>query len=140
MINGLKPLDRTLRWGMVGGGGSSQIGYIHRSAVQIVRAVVIAIQPVERIHPGVIEMSGVQTQPGDVVRDIVGQPLDLIREFNAAPGVRMDNRPHTVLLPGEGAKGDNVLHHALPVFVIEARSQRAAARWLRASMTKTGSA
>lgn len=30
MINGLKPLDRTLRWGMVGGGGSSQIGYIHR--------------------------------------------------------------------------------------------------------------
>ncbi len=32
MINGLKPLDRTLRWGMVGGGGSSQIGYIHRSA------------------------------------------------------------------------------------------------------------
>ena len=53
--------------------------------VQIVRAVVIAIQPVERIHPGVIEMSGVQTQPGDVVRDIVGQPLDLIREFNAAP-------------------------------------------------------
>ena len=31
MINGLKPLDRTLRWGMVGG-GSSQIGYIHRSA------------------------------------------------------------------------------------------------------------
>ncbi|STU87052.1 Oxidoreductase [Klebsiella pneumoniae] len=31
MINGLKPLDRTLRWGMVGGGGS-QIGYIHRSA------------------------------------------------------------------------------------------------------------
>ncbi|EJK91163.1 hypothetical protein UUU_19940 [Klebsiella pneumoniae subsp. pneumoniae DSM 30104 = JCM 1662 = NBRC 14940] len=94
--------------------------------VQIVQAEVIAIQPVERIHPGVIEMSGVQTQPGDVVRDIVGQPLDLIREFNAAPGVRMDNRPHTVLLPGEGAKGDNVLHHALPVFVIEARSQRAA--------------
>ncbi|HFT4367888.1 TPA: Gfo/Idh/MocA family protein [Klebsiella quasipneumoniae] len=32
MINGLRPLDRTLRWGMVGGGGSSQIGYIHRSA------------------------------------------------------------------------------------------------------------
>ncbi|VFS43517.1 Uncharacterized oxidoreductase ydgJ [Serratia liquefaciens] len=32
MINGLKPLDRTLRWGMVGGGGGSQIGYIHRSA------------------------------------------------------------------------------------------------------------
>lgn len=32
MINGLKPLDRTLRWGMVGGGDGSQIGYIHRSA------------------------------------------------------------------------------------------------------------
>ncbi len=32
MINGLKPLDRTLRWGMVGGGRGSQIGYIHRSA------------------------------------------------------------------------------------------------------------
>ena len=32
MINGLRPLDRTLRWGMVGGGGGSQIGYIHRSA------------------------------------------------------------------------------------------------------------
>ncbi|MDP1255235.1 gfo/Idh/MocA family oxidoreductase, partial [Klebsiella pneumoniae] len=26
------PLDRNLRWGMVGGGGSSQIGYIHRTA------------------------------------------------------------------------------------------------------------
>ncbi|WP_142502606.1 Gfo/Idh/MocA family protein [Klebsiella sp. 2680] len=32
MINGLKPLDRSLRWGMIGGGGTSQIGYIHRSA------------------------------------------------------------------------------------------------------------
>ncbi|WNN44556.1 MULTISPECIES: Gfo/Idh/MocA family protein [Winslowiella] len=34
MINGLKPLDRSLRWGMVGGGGTSQIGYIHRSSAQ----------------------------------------------------------------------------------------------------------
>jgi len=32
MINGIKALDRSLRWGMVGGGGTSQIGYIHRSA------------------------------------------------------------------------------------------------------------
>ncbi|HBY9717248.1 TPA: Gfo/Idh/MocA family oxidoreductase [Klebsiella aerogenes] len=32
MINGLKPLARSLRWGMIGGGGTSQIGYIHRSA------------------------------------------------------------------------------------------------------------
>ncbi len=32
MINGMKPVGRSLRWGMVGGGGSSQIGYIHRSA------------------------------------------------------------------------------------------------------------
>ncbi|CAI2433284.1 Gfo/Idh/MocA family protein [Serratia ficaria] len=32
MINGSKPLARSLRWGMVGGGGTSQIGYIHRSA------------------------------------------------------------------------------------------------------------
>ena len=32
MINGTKALNRTLRWGMVGGGGTSQIGYIHRSA------------------------------------------------------------------------------------------------------------
>lgn len=32
MINGIKVLDRSLRWGMVGGGGTSQIGYIHRSA------------------------------------------------------------------------------------------------------------
>ncbi|MFK3840705.1 Gfo/Idh/MocA family protein [Serratia sp. NPDC087055] len=34
MINGIKPLGRSLRWGMVGGGGTSQIGYIHRSAAQ----------------------------------------------------------------------------------------------------------
>ncbi len=27
MLNGLKPLSRSLRWGMVGGGGTSQIGY-----------------------------------------------------------------------------------------------------------------
>lgn len=32
MINGTKPLNRSLRWAMVGGGGTSQIGYIHRSA------------------------------------------------------------------------------------------------------------
>ncbi|MBJ7221030.1 MULTISPECIES: Gfo/Idh/MocA family protein [unclassified Brenneria] len=32
MINGTKPVGRSLRWGMVGGGGTSQIGYIHRSA------------------------------------------------------------------------------------------------------------
>ncbi|PYG46889.1 putative dehydrogenase [Pantoea sp. AG1095] len=32
MINGINALDRSLRWGMVGGGGTSQIGYIHRSA------------------------------------------------------------------------------------------------------------
>lgn len=32
MINGMKALNRSLRWGMVGGGGTSQIGYIHRSA------------------------------------------------------------------------------------------------------------
>lgn len=32
MINGIKPLDRSLRWGMVGGGGTSQIGYIHRAS------------------------------------------------------------------------------------------------------------
>lgn len=34
MINGIKPLDRSLRWGMVGGGGTSQIGYIHRAAAR----------------------------------------------------------------------------------------------------------
>ncbi|MGM1327195.1 hypothetical protein ACS0TW_14595, partial [Klebsiella michiganensis] len=27
MLNGMKPLSRSLRWGMVGGGGTSQIGY-----------------------------------------------------------------------------------------------------------------
>lgn len=32
MINGKKAIGRSLRWGMVGGGGTSQIGYIHRSA------------------------------------------------------------------------------------------------------------
>ena len=32
MLNGLKPLSRSLRWGMVGGGGTSQIGYSHRCA------------------------------------------------------------------------------------------------------------
>ncbi|NQS86235.1 Gfo/Idh/MocA family protein [Pantoea allii] len=32
MINGIKPLEKSLRWGMVGGGGTSQIGYIHRSS------------------------------------------------------------------------------------------------------------
>lgn len=32
MINGTKAVDRALCWGMVGGGGTSQIGYIHRSA------------------------------------------------------------------------------------------------------------
>ncbi len=34
MINGIKPLERSLRWGMVGGGGTSQIGYSHRTAAQ----------------------------------------------------------------------------------------------------------
>ena len=32
MLNGMKPLSRSLRWGMVGGGATSQIGYSHRSA------------------------------------------------------------------------------------------------------------
>ncbi|MCF6691825.1 Gfo/Idh/MocA family protein [Raoultella terrigena] len=32
MLNGMKPLPRSLRWGMVGGGGTSQIGYSHRTA------------------------------------------------------------------------------------------------------------
>lgn len=34
MINGKKAVNRSLRWGMIGGGGTSQIGYIHRSAAQ----------------------------------------------------------------------------------------------------------
>ncbi len=32
MINGEKVIDRPIRWGMVGGGRGSNIGYIHRSA------------------------------------------------------------------------------------------------------------
>lgn len=32
MINGTRKINRTIRWGMVGGGSTSQIGYIHRSA------------------------------------------------------------------------------------------------------------
>jgi hypothetical protein len=32
MLNGMKPLSRSLRWGMVGGGATSQIGYSHRCA------------------------------------------------------------------------------------------------------------
>lgn len=32
MINGTQAVTRSLRWGMVGGGATSQIGYIHRSA------------------------------------------------------------------------------------------------------------
>ncbi|KIQ36355.1 MULTISPECIES: Gfo/Idh/MocA family protein [Pseudomonas syringae group] len=32
MINGSKRISRPVRWAMVGGGASSQIGYIHRSA------------------------------------------------------------------------------------------------------------
>lgn len=27
MLNGMNPLSRSLRWGMVGGGATSQIGY-----------------------------------------------------------------------------------------------------------------
>lgn len=34
MINGSKVIDHPVRWGMVGGGLGSQIGYIHRSAAQ----------------------------------------------------------------------------------------------------------
>ncbi|HCM8913649.1 TPA: Gfo/Idh/MocA family oxidoreductase, partial [Salmonella enterica subsp. enterica serovar Paratyphi B] len=34
MINGTQATGRSLRWGMVGGGGTSQIGYIHRCAAQ----------------------------------------------------------------------------------------------------------
>ena len=34
MINGSKVIDHSIRWGMVGGGKGSQIGYIHRSAAQ----------------------------------------------------------------------------------------------------------
>lgn len=32
MMNGARKIERTIRWGMVGGGATSQIGYIHRSA------------------------------------------------------------------------------------------------------------
>jgi len=32
MINGSKVIDHSIRWGMVGGGKGSQIGYIHRSS------------------------------------------------------------------------------------------------------------
>ena len=32
MIDGTRKTKRALRWGMVGGGRGSQIGYIHRSA------------------------------------------------------------------------------------------------------------
>ncbi|MBO7710016.1 MAG: Gfo/Idh/MocA family oxidoreductase [Lachnospiraceae bacterium] len=32
MINGAKVIDHSIRWGMVGGGRGSQIGYIHRSS------------------------------------------------------------------------------------------------------------
>ena len=34
MINGAKVLKQSIRWGMVGGGLGSQIGYIHRSSAQ----------------------------------------------------------------------------------------------------------
>ncbi len=34
MINGIPVIGRSLRWGMIGGGATSQIGYIHRSAAQ----------------------------------------------------------------------------------------------------------
>lgn len=32
MMNGTNPLNKSLRWGMIGGGATSQIGYIHRCA------------------------------------------------------------------------------------------------------------
>ena len=32
MINGAKAVTNAIKWGMVGGGKGSQIGYIHRSA------------------------------------------------------------------------------------------------------------
>ena len=67
------------------------------------------------VDPGVREVTGVDAQIEICVRD---EPLDLVRELDVSPGVRMDDGTQPVV---SGDHGDtlDLLEHRLPSISIE---------------------
>ncbi|MNT19270.1 hypothetical protein D3C71_1827690 [compost metagenome] len=66
-------------------------------------------------------MSGIQTQPRSVVRDLRGQQFDFISELNTTSGVRVYHRSYPIFLPGNLANGNNVADHPVPIGCIQPR-------------------
>lgn len=67
-------------------------------------------------------MAGIQAKPCKIGRDIVDNALQLIGEFDISARMGMDRRMHSVFVARECRDRVNVVDHALPGFIIEARS------------------
>ncbi|MNF92482.1 hypothetical protein D3C84_751280 [compost metagenome] len=81
----------------------------------------VGTQRGDRVHACVIEMPGVQAQPGDFIGNVVHQARQLVGELDVATGVGMDDGADAVLMPGDVSDGADVRHHGVPACIVQAR-------------------
>ena len=86
----------------------------------IIQPVGIFFQICHRVHVRVIQMSGIQTQACDFIRDIAHNLFDLVGKFDIAARVRMDHRAHTPLV-GALANRADIAYEACPFRIRQTR-------------------
>src|SRR5208337_141027 len=90
--------------------------------VDVVRAVGVAPEGRDRVHPGVVHMAGVEAKPRDFSRNVFDDAIELVLELDIAAGVWVDDRPNAVMVPRQLRDGADVGDHPDPGLRVEARS------------------
>ncbi len=89
--------------------------------VDVVRAVGVTPDCLDRVHPGIVQMASVEAEPGELDRHVAGNPVKLVLELDIAAGMRMDDRPDAVAVARDLRDRADVVDHAGPGLGIETR-------------------
>src|SRR5208337_4453374 len=90
--------------------------------VDIVGAGGVAPDDLHRVHSRIVEMTGVEAEPGDFFRDVFDDATELVLELDVAAGMWVDDSSNTVTVPRQFRDGADVGDHPAPGLRIGARS------------------
>ena len=86
----------------------------------VIQLVGVLFEVFYRIHVRVVQVTGVQTQTGNLVRNIADNLFNLVRKLDVAACMRMDDRAHTPFVCAFTYSAD-VAHEARPLLVRQTR-------------------
>ena len=88
--------------------------------MDVIQLIGVLFEVLHRVHVRIVQMAGIQTQTGNLIRDIAHDLFDLVCKLDVAACVRMDDRTNAPFV-GALAYGADVAHEARPFLIGEAR-------------------